>query len=66
VSFGDLLKQAETEIRDLDAEDRDEALTLIDVLRGKASGAGVQVLTGAGGGLFADVLARLLGLAPPI
>src|SRR6476646_1768175 len=69
VSFGDLLNRAETEIRglpEINAEDRDEALTLIDVLRGKAAGAGAQVLTGAGGGLLADVLARLIGLSPPI
>jgi hypothetical protein len=69
VSFGDLLDRAETEIHaleDVSGNDRDEALTLIDVLRGKAMGAGGQVLTGAGGGLLADVLARLVGLSPPI
>jgi hypothetical protein len=69
VSFSDLLDRAEAEIRaleDVDGNDRDEALTLIDALRGKAAGASVQVLTGAGGGLLADVLARLIGLSPPI
>jgi len=69
VTFGELLDQAETEIRslqDVAADDRDGALTLIDVLRGQAAGAGAQVLTGASGGLLADVLARLVGLSPPI
>jgi hypothetical protein len=69
VTFGDLLKEAEAEIcglQEVNADHRDEALTLIDVLRGKAAGAGAQVLTGAGGGLLADVLARLIGLTPPI
>lgn len=68
-SFSDLLSQAEMEIQaleEVDKEDRDGALDLIDVLRGKASDAGVQVLTGASGGLLADVLARLIGLTPPI
>lgn len=69
VSFGSLLDQAETEIRaleDVDEGDRDGALSLIEVLRGKAVGAGGLVLTGAGGGLLADVLARLIGLSPPV
>lgn len=69
VSFGDLLDQAETEIRalqDVDADDRDGALNLIDVLRGQLASTGGQVLTGASGGLLADVLARLVGLSPPI
>ena len=66
VSFGDLLDAAETAIRNLDdvgEEDRDDALSLIDALRGKAVGAGAQVLTGAGGGLLGDVLAQLIGLS---
>jgi hypothetical protein len=67
VSFGDLLEKAEEEItglEDVDPSDRDSALDLIGVLRGKAAGAGAQVLTGAGGGLLAEVLARLIGLPP--
>jgi hypothetical protein len=69
VSFGDLLDLAETEIRALqnvEPEDRDGALTLIEVLRGQIASTGGQVLTGASGGLLADVLARLVGLSPPI
>jgi hypothetical protein len=66
VSFGNLLDAAEKAIRSLDDvgdEDRDGALAVIDVLRGKAAGAGAHVLTGAGGGLLADVLAQLVGLS---
>lgn len=68
VSFGDLLDRAEEALRDLENvsdEDRDGALVLIDVLRGRASRVGAQILTGAGGGLLADVLAQLVGLSPP-
>jgi len=67
VTLGELLNQAEKEIRTLDdvsADDRESALDLIDVLRGKAADAGTQVLTGGGGGLLAEVLARLIGLPP--
>jgi hypothetical protein len=65
VNFCQLLDRAESEIKslaDVTDSDRDGALGLIEVLRGKASLAGAQVLTGAGGGLLAGVLAQLLGL----
>jgi hypothetical protein len=65
VNFGQLLDRAESEIKslaDVSDSDRDGALGLVEVLRGKASLAGAQVLTGAGGGLLAGVLAQLLGL----
>lgn len=65
VNFGQLLDSAESEIKslaDVSDSDRDGALGLIEALRGKASLAGAQVLTGAGGGLLAGVLAQLLGL----
>jgi hypothetical protein len=38
-------------------------LSLIQTLRGKTSGIGTQVMTGAGGGLLAQVLSQLLGLS---
>lgn len=64
-SLGDLLDRAETEIIELaavEAEEREEALGLIAVLRGKALDLGGGVLSGAGGGLLASVIAQLLGL----
>lgn len=67
VSFGDLLDDAEQEIRgleEIDETEREGALGLIDVLRGRAGAAGAEVLTGAGGGLLAGVLAQLIGLPP--
>lgn len=65
VNFGDLLDRAETEIRSLDDvadEDREAALSLIGILKGKAAEASADVLSGAGGGLLAGVLAQLIGL----
>jgi hypothetical protein len=64
-SFGDLLDRAEAAIGKLesvDADERKEALGLVAVLRGKAFDLGGEVLTGAGGGLLAGVIAQLLGL----
>lgn len=64
-SFGDLLDRAETVIVDLeqvDSGEREEALGLIAALRGKAIDVGGGMLTGAGGGLLAGVVAQLLGL----
>jgi hypothetical protein len=65
VSFGDLLDRAEAEIKSLEGvvdEDRDSALRLIETLRGKAAEVSTGVLSGAGGGLLAGVLAQLTGL----
>lgn len=64
-SLGDLLDRAEAaigELESVDADEREEALALITVLRGKALDLGGGVLTGAGGGLLAGVIAQLLGL----
>jgi hypothetical protein len=64
-TFGDLLDRAETVIVDLeqvDSGEREEALGLIAALRGRAIDVGGGVLTGAGGGPLAGVIAQLLGL----
>jgi hypothetical protein len=68
VSFADVLDRAAKEITALDQIDqseREEALSLIDVLRGKAANLSAEVLTGAGGALLGAVLAQLLGLPTP-
>jgi len=65
VSFTQVLDQAEETIAQLDDVDeasRDEALSLIDVLKGKGADIGGQTLSGAGGGLLAAVLGKLIGL----
>jgi hypothetical protein len=65
VSFGALLNAAEAELRqldDVDDQDLEEAHHLLDALRGKTVDASIQLATGAGGGLLAAVIARLLGL----
>jgi hypothetical protein len=65
VTFVDVLDRAYEEVEaldDVDEEIKDEAKHLIDQLRGKAAVASSQVVTGAGGALLAEVLARLLGL----
>lgn len=64
-SLGDLLDRAEVEISELaavDVEEREEALGLIALLRGKALDLGGGVLSGAGGGLLSGVIAQLPGL----
>ena len=65
-SFVGVLEQAAEEISGLDGveeAEREEALRLIDILRGKGGEAGTQLLTGAGGALLATVLGQLLGLS---
>jgi hypothetical protein len=64
-SFGDLLDRAEAELSKLhtiDGVERDEALGLIEVLRGKALTLSSEVATGAGGSLLAATLSQLIGI----
>lgn len=64
-TFGDLLDRAAVAIGDLDQvdkADREEALGLVALLRGKALDLTGAALSGAGGTLLAGVIARLLGL----
>lgn len=63
--FMQVLDRATEEIdalEGIDDEVKDEAKGLLDQLRGKATSASGQVLTGAAGELVAGVLARVLGL----
>ena len=66
VSFSDLLGRAEEALEDLEGvaqEDLDAAKSVLQTLRGDAADASEAVLTSAGGGLLAQVLAQLLGLS---
>lgn len=65
VSFGNLLDSAEeaiTALEHVEEADRDDALSLIEILRGRAPEVGERLLIGAGGGLLSTVLAQLLGM----
>jgi hypothetical protein len=64
-NFGDLLNRAEAEVSSLDSIDeaeREEALGLIRILRGKAATLSGEVATGAGGSLLAATLSQLIGI----
>jgi len=64
-NFGDLLNRAEVEVSRLDTIDeaeREEALGLIQILRGRAADLSGEVVTGAGGSLLAATLSQLIGI----
>ncbi|MEK6273081.1 MAG: hypothetical protein AABM42_10610 [Actinomycetota bacterium] len=66
-SIAELLVRADAaldELQGVDEDDRVAAKKLIEVLQGRTAELGADVLSGAGGGLLATVLAQLLGLSP--